>query len=368
MNYRFLILIAALVVLTSSSLFAQGERKDKTAVTYEEIYDEPYSVNKLFIGLIPMYGELFVTNVNAGYGADAIYYLKDKADFRFQFRKTYSQKFFDFTRDLASNQSSVDNRAAIYNYFEVGGSYHFKDFEESSKTKMFLYKNSYKGNKWAARVPLHAEVPCKVRKIYAARLGGIFWNSSADLGRIMDRQGLVNADLLNISANATEFPSLPDFETIKVNNQLKTDQPVQPFTNISSTGLYVGGSMSWIRNVAVNFDKFEEGIDDGIFTTYVDILIAPSLKVDDIVYTAKDAQGIRDVSTTATYSVGPVKTKTIGFRAGIDGRFNRTLSWSYGGEVGYRPSFDKSGFYVLLKIAFPVFGTNLDYKVESFGK
>ena len=364
MNYRFLILIAALMVLSSSTLFAQGERKDKTAVTYEEIYDEPYSVNKLFVGLIPMYGELFVTNVNAGYGIDAMYYHKDKFDFRFQLRKTYSEKFYDFSRNLASNQSSVDNRAEIYNYYEFGGSYHFKDFEESSKTKMFLYKNSYKGNKWAARVPLHAEVPCKVRKIYAARLGGIFWNSAADLERIMERQGLENKDLINISGNAAEYPTLPDFETNSKNQQVA----VHPFTNIASTGLYVGGSMSWIRNVAVNFDKFEEGIDDGMFTTYVDILIAPSLKIDDVVYTPKLANGVRDTDNTATYSVSPVKTKTIGFRAGIDGRFNRTLSWSYGGEVGYRPSFDKSGFYVLLKIAFPVFGTNLDYKVESFGK
>src|SRR6187551_2851072 len=354
MNYRFLILIAALMTLKSVTLFAQGERKDKTAVTYEEIYDEPYSVNKLFVGLIPMYGELFVTNVNAGYGIDAIYYHKDKFDFRFQLRKTYSEKFYDFSRNLASNQSSVDNRAEIYNFYEFGGSYHFKDFEESSKTKMFLYKNSYKGNKWAARVPLHAEVPCKVRKIYAARLGGIFWNSAADLARIMERQGLSNKDLVNVSDNAAEYPVLPDFETNSKNQQV----PVHPFTNIASTGLYVGGSMSWIRNVAVNFDKFEEGIDDGMFTTYVDILIAPSLKIDDVVYTPKLANGVRDTDNTATYSVSPVKTKTIGFRAGIDGRFNRTLSWSYGGEVGYRPSFDKSGFYVLLKIAFPVFGTN----------
>jgi hypothetical protein len=359
MNYRFLILIAALMVLTSSTLFAQGERKDKTAVTYEEIYDEPYSVNKLFVGLIPMYGELFVTNVNAGYGVDAMYYFKDKADFRFQLRKTYSQKFYDFTRELASTHSSVDNRAEVYNYYEFGGSYHFKDFEESSKTKMFLYKNSYKGNKWAARVPLHAEVPCKVRKIYAARLGGIFWNSAADLGRIMERQGLSNSDL-----KTSSDISLPSQE-LNDKNQMVA---VNPFTNIASTGVYVGGAMSWIRNVAVNFDKFEEGIDDGMFTTYVDILIAPSLKIDDIVYTPKLANGVRDTDNTATYSVSPVKTKTIGFRAGIDGRFNRTLSWSYGGEVGYRPSFDKSGFYVLLKIAFPVFGTNLDYKVESFGK
>lgn len=347
------------MVLSSSILFAQGERKDKTAVTYEEIYDEPYSVNKLFVGLIPMYGELFATNVNAGFGVDAMYYHKDKADFHVQYRKTYSQKFFDFNRDLAVKQSSVDNKASVYNYIEFGGSYHFKDFEESSKTKMFLYKNSYKGNKWAARVPLHAEVPCKVRKIYAARLGGIYWNSSVDLGNIMRLQGLSNSDLITESDVA-----LPNQE-YNTKGQL---QNVHAFTNIASTGLYVGGSMSWIRNVAVNFDKFEEGIDDGMLTTYFDILIAPSLKIDDVVYTQKDVNGVRDISTTATYSVGPVKTKTIGFRAGIDGRFNRQLGWSYGGEVGYRPTFEKAGFYALIKIAFPVFGTNLDYKVESFGK
>ena len=63
MNHRFLILIA--VSLTASvNLFAQGERKDKTAVTYEELYDEPYSVNKLFVGIQPLYAEMFVTNVN----------------------------------------------------------------------------------------------------------------------------------------------------------------------------------------------------------------------------------------------------------------------------------------------------------------
>ena len=62
---------------------------------YEELYDEPSSINKLFVGLTPLYGELFVTNVNAGFGLDVQYYLKDKADFHGQFRKTYSSQFFD---------------------------------------------------------------------------------------------------------------------------------------------------------------------------------------------------------------------------------------------------------------------------------
>jgi hypothetical protein len=357
MNYRFLLIMTAFVACTGH-LFAQGERKDKTAVTYEELYDEPYSVNKLFIGIQPLYGELFVTNVNAGFGMEAAYYYKDKADFRAHFRKTYSQQFFDFSRDLASKQSSVDNRPEVYNYFEFGGTYHVKDFEQSSKTKMFLYKKSYRGDKWAARVPLSADVPCKVRKIYGVRVGAIIWDSSTDLERVLEKQGLTNADL-----KTAEGLPLPDTEF----NDRGEAVEVHPFANMSSVGGYVGGSMSWIKNVAVNFDKFEEGIDDLIFTAYADILLSPSIRIDDLVYTNKGPNG-EAVGPTMTYLTEPIKTKIFGFRMGIDGRFNRQFSWSYGIETGYRPSIQGRSYYALLKISFPVFGTNLDYKVESFGK
>jgi hypothetical protein len=356
MNHRFLIVMTAFLTL-GVDLFAQGERKDKTAVTYEELYDEPSSVNKLFVGIQPLYGELFTTNVNAGFGAEVMYFHKDKADFRAHFRKTYSQQFFDLARDLAVKKNYVDNHAEVFNYFEFGGTYHVRDFEESSKTKMFLYKNSYKGNKWAARVPLSADVPCKVRKIYGARLGAIIWDSSTDIGRALEKQGLTNGDLKN-----EEGVGLP--ETISVGGQ---DESFDVFSNIASKGLYVGGSMSWIKNVAVNFDKFEEGIDDLIFTAYADIIVSPLIDVDDVVYTNRDASS-PDFGRTQTYSVSPLKTKMLGFRVGMDGRFNRMFSWAYGAEIGYRPSFEGRSFYALFKISFPVFGTNLDYKVESFGK
>jgi hypothetical protein len=362
MIFRFGIFLTACVAV-SANLFAQGERKDKTPVTYEELYDEPYSVNKLFVGLTPMYAELFVTNVNAGFGLDVAYYHKDKANFRAAFRKTYSAQFFDHARSqaISQGQSSVDNRGEVYNYFEIGGTYHIKDFEESSKTKMFLYKNSYKGNKWASRVPLNAEIPCKVRKIYGARLGAILWDSSTDLDRAMEKQDLQNADFVNV-ANSEDF--LPEQETGLDGEP--TD--VHVFSNIASKGLYVGGSMTWIKNVAVNFDKFEEGIDDLIFTAYADIMFAPSIELDDIVYTKKDEISGLPTGERNVYSVSPLKTNSFGFRVGIDGRFNRQLSWSYGGEIGSRPSLAGRTFYALVKISFPVFGTNLDYKVESFGK
>jgi hypothetical protein len=138
------------------------------------------------------------------------------------------------------------------------------------------------------------------------------------------------------------------------------------FSSVSTAGLYVGGSMSWIRNVAVSFDKYESGVDDLIFTTYFDILVSPMVTLDDIVYSERDEFGNKLPSNT--YSVSPVNLAKFGFRAGVEGKFNRTLGWAYGGEVGMRPGIQGKMFYALLKISFPVFATNVDYKVESFGK
>lgn len=354
MKKIFFVFLPVFVAL-QATLFAQ-ERSDKTAVTYEQIYDEPYAVNKLFIGVQPLYGELFVTNVNAGFGMEAHYYFQDKADFRAHFRKSYSRKFFDFTRDLALDNSVLDNRAQVFNYFEFGGTYHISDFEESSKTKMVLYKKSYRGNRWASRVPLNAEIPSKVRKVYGLRAGAIIWNSSTDLTRAMSHQGLTNQDLKDAEGNG-----LPD--TWMNGNRL---EPLNVYSNIASTNVYLGGSMAWMRNVAISFDNYEEGVDDLMLTAFVDIIYAPSLTVDDVVYTSTDPN--TNVSETRTYDVSPVKLQSFGARVGIDGRFNRTFSWAYGGEIGYRPSLQGRTFYALVKISFPVFGSNLDYKVESFEK
>lgn len=344
---RQILVIGLLILINVSVSPAQGERKDQNAVTYEEIYDEPYGVNKLFIGFQPLYGEAFATNVNAGFGVEAAYYYQDKADFKAHFRKPYSSSFFDLNNDLADKNATTATKPKAFSYIELGGTYHIKDEEATSKTKMVLYKSSYKGNKWAGRVPLTAEVPAKVRKIYGARLGGIIWSTTGDLNRVMEKQDLTYADL--VSSEGVGIPST------FVDNQGRT-QDVRVFSNLSTAGLYVGGSISWIRNVAVSFDNYEEAVDDGLLTLFFDILVSPSMQIDPIQYLGTE------------YSVDAIKTSKLGFRLGIDGKFNRTLSWSYGGELGYRPSFQGHGFFAMFKISFPVFGTNLDYKVESFGK
>jgi hypothetical protein len=162
----------------------------------------------------------------------------------------------------------------------------------------------------------------------------------------LKEQGLTNEDLVN---NNGEGLLPPDPITGTVSN-------VAVFSNLSTTNIYIGGSAAWFRNVAVSFEKYEEGLDDGLLTLFFDVIFAPGLTLDPVTYLGQD------------YSTNAVKTSSFGFRAGIDGKFNRTMSWSYGGEVGIRPSIAGQGFYMMFKIAFPVFGTNLDYKVESFGK
>ena len=193
----------------------------------------------------------------------------------------------------------------------------------------------YKGDKWAATVPLHTIIPTKVRKIYGARVGGMSYNTSVDYSRIMDIQGVT---LIGDEGG-----------------ELGADESV--YGNMSVLGVFIGGSLSIIKNVAEQPDKiYGTLVNDIIFTTFFDVNFSPMITVDDIY---KD--GIR-------YSSEPILQNVLGFRVGIDGKFNRKFSWAYGGEVGYRPGLKGSGVFVLIKISMPVFGTQLRYQVESFGK
>ena len=308
--------------------------KDAKTLTYEELYDTPYDINKLFIHLQPMYGEYFSTNTTVGWGVKAQYYLKDLADFEAHVRAPYSRAF-DLTRDAAFKNSTVDNEARPFTYYELLGTYHIKDEEQDTETKFILYSKRYKGDKWAATVPLHTIIPTKMRRIYGARFGGMAYKTSVDLDRIMEKQ--------DVTLIADE------------GGEIGADESV--YGNMSATGFYIGGSMTLIKNVAVQPDKiYGTLVNDLIFTTYFDINFTPMVTVDDIYI-----DGIR-------YSAEPIQKSVLGFRAGLEGKFNRKFSWAYGGEIGYRPGLKESGFFVLAKISFPVFSTQLRYQVESFGK
>jgi hypothetical protein len=220
----------------------------------------------------------------------------------------------------------VDNKPQVYNYFEAGATYHIIDKEHDTETRIILYADSFKGNKWASRIPEYVKVPSKVRKVTGARLGGLAYNSTTDLNRALSAQGV-------LLINDTEGP---------------IDPQASIFGNVDVLGFYVGGSMAWIKNFAIKPDK-GYGIlgNDLIFTTFFDVLMAPSVKVEDVIY------------QNQTFSSKPIKTNNLGFRLGMNGKYNREFSWGYGAEIGYRPGVQGRGFFTTIKISIPVFGTDL---------
>jgi hypothetical protein len=50
-----------------------------------------------------------------------------------------------------------------------------------------------------------------------------------------------------------------------------------------------------------------------------------------------------------------LKVSKVGWRAGFDVMYNQDYYWSFGGEIGARPTLGKRGIYVSGRIGIPVF-------------
>ena len=177
------LLFVAFLILISHVNYAQRSVINKTA-TYEELYDDPYDVNKLFVQLIPLYGELFFTNINVGWGIKGDYYHNDLFDVSLHFRKPYGQRS-DFMRSVAEKNSDVLNTPKKFYFLELGGTYHIVDKEEETESKFILYTKNYaRDNQWETMVPEYIVAPTKRRRIYGARLGMMNYQSTIDMEKV----------------------------------------------------------------------------------------------------------------------------------------------------------------------------------------
>jgi len=341
-----------LITLLGVGIDANGQfrrnRANKT-VTYEEMYNDPYDINKLFIGLTPIYGDVSVGNITSGFGLDAVYYLRDFMHFKANVRTPY-YKGSDFARSAAENSDRFDGRARTYIYTEASISYHIWDKEQESESWIPLYSKNYEAAEWAAKVPKRAQIPNKRREIFFARLGGMYYETTSELSRAINAQGV------DVSGRGISEPSALD--TLRGGS---VDQSV--FGNVLGYGLSVGTGFTWMKNFAAKPDKtYEELVDDHIFTTFMDLFILPVVTVEEFIYRPEGADQF------FRYRGRDINTFMFGGRIGIDGHFNRTLGWAYTAEIGIRPGLEQRGFYGMLKVTFPMYGTKLDYKVEAFGR
>jgi len=301
----------------------------KSDIEYDAVSDDPYDVHKMWLHFYPLYADGFATNFNVGFGAQANYYLKNKFDFRLHVRKTYT-KTTDFSRINGERQATTDNRMEPYKYLEGGATYHLKDASTAGEAKIVVYTKRYADNKWASTVPEYIRIPAKVRKITGIRLGGYYWGSSANLGSVLEKQKL--------------------HLTSAANDTLST---VGLYGNVQSAGIYLGGSLATFRNVVIKPKKYDIAVNDVLFTGYADIIYAPYVHLQTVRVDGVD------------YAVDQVKLRNFGFRAGLEGMFNRDFSWSYGGEIGYRPSLRSRGFYAMFKVGF-AFASKMQQQRQSY--
>ncbi len=322
-------LIIGLVMVLTLNGYSQAKKKSN-ALKYTVTYDDPYDIKKLFIHFQPIVGDIGALNVVGGFGLEANYYYKDMLDFEFSGRTTYGTRF-DIARDAATRNASNDNTISAYFYGDIGGTYHILDQTKESQSKVLLYSKRLKGNEWAATVPKNALIKNTVREIVGGRAGGYFFTTSTDLSKTLAKQEL---ELFFNDGSPV------------LNEDL--------YTNIFSYGVYVGGSMSWFKNFAVDFEsRWEPNGDDLLMTTYLDVLYSPGITIDDLLIEGE------------TVSLEDIKQSPLGFRAGLKGKFNRGLGWGYGVETGLRPGIQKNGFFFAFKISFPIYGTKLEQTVEA---
>ncbi|WMN10683.1 hypothetical protein QYS49_35670 [Marivirga salinae] len=343
----------ALIIAISYSFVFSSEaqfrrRSENKTVTYEEMYNDPYDINKLFIGITPAYGDIHVTNITTGFGVDATYYLNDFMHFKAHARTPYFIGS-DFARNSADkNGADSQSRFRTFFFAEASASYHIWDKEQESQSKIPLYSKNYEGAEWAAKVPQRADIPNKRREILFARLGGVYYQTTSELSRAIAAQ-----DVTVNPVGATE-------ETA---NSLSGESEEAVFGNVLGAGVSVGGGFTWIKNFAAKPDKtYEELVDDHVFSTFMDLFIFPMVIAQNFYHKPAGATDF------IHYNASTINTFKFGGRIGIDGHFNRTLGWGYGAEIGLRPGLAKRGFYGMLKITFPMYGTKLDYSVEAFGR
>jgi len=320
---RFL-LSCIFIASMSCHLWAQDEPSDENnepILTYESVVDNPYEINKLWIHLQPLYAELFVANVNFGFGVQVDYQAATKLGLSAQWRRAYAQPT-DFAREVAhKNQDNLDNNKT-FNFWQLGGVVHLSDKSELGKTKIILFSRRYQGKRWANRIPETVEVPAQIRKVYGLRFGGFMYNTTTDISRAAVEQGV---NLVDAMSNPVGDAKL--------------------YGNLEAKALYLGTSFSVIKNIGIKPHRdFGVLVNDLHFTGYADLMYAPSIEVEDIIL------------GTASVSGSQLSLKDFGFRAGIEGKFNKAFGYSYGAELGFRPSLEKRTFYAMFKLSFPVIG------------
>lgn len=323
-----LTVMSFLLLLTGMlPIMAQDEPVEIAVPPYQTMYDDPYDIRNLYLNFQPLYGDISALNLTGGFGIEGTYYHKSLFDAQLAFRTSYGKRF-DLNRYAATKNDPYGNNYPLHFNLEFGGTYHIQDIMKESTSKVLLYSKQLKGTEWASTVARSAEISGRLRTVIGGRLGGMFYSSTLNVSSALEAQ---NKEL-------TYEDGTPVLEK-------------DMYSNVNTFVVYIGGSYSMIRNYAVEFsERWDPSGDDMLFTPYFDLMFAPSIKINDLTL------------ASGPVSAAPVDKLSLGFRGGMNIKFNRQLSWGATVETGFRPGIKKRGFFVLFKMSFPIYAKKIEYK------
>lgn len=322
-----------------------------SSVNYKVLYDDPKDLNQLWIHVQPVTVDAGQMNSMIGSGLELNYMPIPRLDFRLGLRGNFFDNM-DLQRAAAIRNAGIttqeskreEGRMVLTNSFsrfynaEIGASYTFKDVERKSTAKVILLESAVPGH---TAMPEVIEIDCKARHVWAARLGMQYNTSTVSLERAVDQQ--------DVSIKGDKGTLISKGGTSTVNGFKTSGNRNELFSSFMAAGVQAGASFQVIKNMSLKTEKQGVISNNSILTVYADVLFSPITQLDNI--------SARKVGSGATevFDTNPIKINSLGGRVGVDMRFNQNAFLSYGAEVGYRPSIQGQGMYLVAKLGIPVF-------------
>lgn len=320
-----LILCFSIFLVAGPSSAQQNQLIHADSLGMSILFDRPDELRDLYIQVQPVIAEVARMGNQAGYGLGLHYFSRRWLEADFQFRKTWSGKM-DQAREDGYRNGNTGNALPVNFHMEAGLLFHFIQKKSIDSLMVVLKPKAGVDDKLVEKVITN--IPYGVRSVYSFRLGAAYRQNTLDVSQALVRQGELNAAIL-----------LPEEY---VDDQGLT-RPFRAFSGMSSVISHAGINFSIIRNMARGFDDYAVVSRDDVVSCYADLLYAPTLTIDHLLYDG------------SLFPLDALKINKAGFRVGIDVRHDRDLGFAVGAEAGFRPGPANGGAYMILKASIPVF-------------
>lgn len=389
-----------LFLLTLSIIYfvSPAQKKEEFPLSYLEILNNPYKIPNFELKISPLWMGMSQTNlILVGWGATTNLTFANRVLLDLNYQSTFTKKFlsnnypesflsnrnpinYDYTHKNESSISITQNIKGYYQ-FEAGISIIFNDKVRVSKDVVILHASqSNSGNVTVVNQDVRY-VDSKIRRRWSIRIGYQLNNDVIDLYNIKDLIGdenyFIDTEGNKFYGDGIGYVDV-DYSLYDANyssyDYTEATEDYSDYrgwvTNLSTSVISIGLSREVIKNFVIDVEGFGKRGNQKISKLFFDVLYAPDITVDPIIFFKSNPEGIvtgEEMGTTtreynlATNGENSLKTNNLGFRIGYETRgisptkiipwseqdeYTRYVNIGYKGEVGYNPGIKGKGLYM----------------------